>query len=480
MYEARRVLLEPAACGLDLGDGSERAEYVNQDYILNKLGRPHRNIGIMYTYYPKDREWPQRISEACRDMEIHFQWDYPYDDYFPYLGGIGGSTEGEPFTMMRDIRRHGQDVALTLTIDCSLPEEYLRQIARELRPYGRMRLRINHECTGDWFTHNRRFSYQEVADFFVRFAKIVKEEAPNVTIVFCGGAVRDAEAEDSEVEYEQEFRDAFDVADVWSNDCYLALHYGWPFDVCEKGGDSYTVTPVEPFLERLRKTSKRMTKVNGGICKPFVISEFNTDGDVTGPRHQGESVKQFVQKLKEENADWFDGFSMYQFRDRGRLGLEREDPNNPAVGIEQPILKDYQEILKDSFFQPVMTAKEQVSYPVSMRWGGSEDAEGLALSIVLEKTPEFFEVSFAEPLNLMIEINGRWFYKSPEVETIDLMPAFFDSTIEPGSKVTLHLFAPPESGQNEPEQGEDWAVNYYTRITEEPEFRIRYEEIERI
>ena len=49
MDKIKKITLTPACCGLDLGDGSERAEYVNQDYILNTLGRPHRNIGIMYT-----------------------------------------------------------------------------------------------------------------------------------------------------------------------------------------------------------------------------------------------------------------------------------------------------------------------------------------------------------------------------------------------------------------------------------------------
>ena len=39
--------LGKAPCALDLGDGSERGEYVNQDYILNKLGRPHRAINLM-------------------------------------------------------------------------------------------------------------------------------------------------------------------------------------------------------------------------------------------------------------------------------------------------------------------------------------------------------------------------------------------------------------------------------------------------
>ena len=72
----QKLHLGAAQCALDLGDGSERAEYVNQDYILHKLGRPHRAIGIMYTYYPHDKQWPQRISKAhpCfagRDAEEH-------------------------------------------------------------------------------------------------------------------------------------------------------------------------------------------------------------------------------------------------------------------------------------------------------------------------------------------------------------------------------------------------------------------------
>ena len=36
----KKLHMGPAQCALDLGDGSERAEYVNQDYILHKLGRP--------------------------------------------------------------------------------------------------------------------------------------------------------------------------------------------------------------------------------------------------------------------------------------------------------------------------------------------------------------------------------------------------------------------------------------------------------
>lgn len=478
MDKILKATLGPAKCGLDLGDGSERAEYVNQDYILQTLGRPHRNIGIMYTYYPKDKEWPERISVACKDMEIHFQWDYPYDDYFPYRGGLDGDTKGEPFNQMRDIRRHGQDVTLTLTIDCSLTDDYLRAIARDLKPFGRMRLRINHECGGDWFTHNQRFSYEEIGDFYVRFANIVKEEAPQIKLIFCGPSIDTASAE-GKLSHEEAFAGALAAADIWSEDCYLALHYGWPFDVCEKGGTSYSMNPVDEFVENLKKTSDRATVVNGGECKPLVISEFNTDGDVTGPLRQGESIKRFVNKLKEQEEGWFDGFSMYQFRDRGRLGLEIEDPNNNAVGIPQPVLKDYKDILKDEFFLPALNVSEELSFPAKLRWGGSEDAEGIAIPLTFEKSPEFCEITFEETdLNLMMELNGRWFYKAPGTKTVDMMAAFFENPIEPQTELTLKIFAPPATGENDSSQGEDWDINYYSVINKLPDIRIRYESIQ--
>jgi hypothetical protein len=203
-----KVNLGPACCALDLGDGSERGEYVNQDYILNRLGRPHRAISLMYCYYPLDKEWPQRISEAMKDAEVSFQWDYPYDDYFTYKGGIGGNTDGEPFCYMREVRAHGQDVILTLTVDPNVSDEHLIKIADELRPFGRMQLRINHEATGNWFSFTKRTTYQGVADFYVRFHNILKEYAPNVKTVLCIGGIEKLDA--TEIEMEKEFADMLD------------------------------------------------------------------------------------------------------------------------------------------------------------------------------------------------------------------------------------------------------------------------------
>ena len=311
----QKLHLGAAQCALDLGDGSERAEYVNQDYILHKLGRPHRAIGIMYTYYPHDKQWPQRISKACKDMNITFQWDYPYDDYFPF------NADGQPWEQMRDIRRHGQDAALTLTLDCSLSDDELREIARMLRPYGRMTIRINHECGGTWFTHNKRFTYEQVGKFFAHFSDIIHQEAPNVRTVFCAGFAQ----ADGKLEKEDEFAVAYRAADVWSADCYLALHYGWPYDVAEVGGGQYKADSVGMYYDMFRRTYERASSQFG--AKPLVTAEFNTDGDVTGPRHQGESVIRFAEAFRDHKADWFKAISLYQFRDRGRLGIKNKSEN---------------------------------------------------------------------------------------------------------------------------------------------------------
>ncbi len=48
---------------------------------------------------------------------------------------------------MRDVRRHGQDVLLTMTIDPKVSDEHLRAIGQDLRTFGRVQLRINHEAT---------------------------------------------------------------------------------------------------------------------------------------------------------------------------------------------------------------------------------------------------------------------------------------------------------------------------------------------
>ena len=473
-----KISLSPAKCAVDLGDGSERGLYVDQDYILDKLNRPHRGINLMYCYYPLDETFPQRASEAYKGDQVSFAWDYAYDDYFTYKGGLEGDTSGEPFTFMRDVRRHGQDVVLTLTCDPHINDEQITAIAKDLRTYGRIYLRLNHEATGDWFSFNKRASYEEVGAFFAHFADIIHKEAPNVLMILCIDGLKSLD--DEEVDQEKAFTEAIKKADVWSTDKYLALNWGWPFEVAEKDNSQHKLEPNEYVYNITKKTYERFSKICGGVKKPMLISEFNADGDVTGPYKQAELVKDFCERIKNDKDDWFSGFTFYQFRDDGRLGLEFTNPNNKNTGIEWPILKTYKEIINDDYFKPGICEKEEVTLPTKLRWGNSEDSDGLCLKLHFENDPVFAEANFngsLKDMNLIIELNGKWFYKAPGITYVDFMSAFYDKKLNGPCDLNLNIFAPPASGENDPDQGDDWQLNYYTEIDELPDIRIRYESI---
>lgn len=422
--EVYLIHMGKAKCAVDLGDGSERGEYVDQDYILEKLGRPHRSISLMYCYYPLDEGFPGRASVVYASPDVSFAWDFPYDDYFTYKGGLEGNTQGEPFTYMREIRRHGQDVSLTLTIDPHVSDAQLAAIGDDLRPFGRVFLRINHEATGNWFSFNKCCTYQEIADFFVRASRIIKEHAPNVQMIICIGGIEDLSK--VEMEKEAEFAQTIPAADIWSVDKYMALHWGWPYDVAERGGNSHNRGTVADTYEKTKRSFDCFCELNGGVPKPMTMAEFNADGDVTGPYDQVAMVCKFCDKLESEQTDWFSAFTFYQFRNRGRLGLEIENPNNPNTGIAQPVLDTYKEIIHRDWFSPIIeTVDCAVELPVTLRWGNSEDADGLAIPLHFDKNPTFCEAVFEEESNLMLELNGRWFYKVPQTKMVDLMAVFF-------------------------------------------------------
>ena len=140
-------------------------------------------------------------------------------------------------------------------------------------------------------------------------------------------------------------------------------------------------------------------------------------------------------------------------------------------------MKTYKEIIHDDFFKPTMTRGDEVTLPCTLRWGGSEDAEGLEIPLHFEKNPHFCEVTFDDDSNIMMEINGKWFYKSPEAKTIDLMAAFFEKPLDGEADLTLRLFAPPASGENDLSI-EDGLMNSYTEIKKLPNIRIRFEPVE--
>ena len=477
MAVLKKISLNPAKCAVDLSDGSERGLYVDQDYILRKLGRPHRAVNIMYCYYPNDKTWPKRAQDAYKDMDVSFAWDYPYDNYFPYLGGLNGSTKGEPFTCMRDIRRHVQDVILTLTCDPKVDEKHMIAIAKDLRPFGRMMLRLNHECTGSWFSFNKRATYQEIADFYVKFHKVIRKYAPNVSMILCAGAVDNPK--DEKAEKEDEFLQAIKDTEIWSIDKYIALNWGWPYEVAEKDNKQHMLNKTAATYNTAKRTFERFKKICG-CTKPMVMSELNADGDVTGPYDQVKIMKNFAKLVKNDPEQWFSAFCFYQFRDDGRLGLEITDPNNPQVGVEQPMMAAYKDIIDDDFFKPEMKVHKTAKLPVLLRWGGSEDAEGVSVELNFEKDPVFAEATFTGSLadaNLMMELNGMWFYKAPGVKFVDFMPAFFKKRLKGPAKLNLNIFAPPATGENDKKQGKDWDTNYYYELKELPDIRLRFEPI---
>ena len=89
----------------------------------------------------------------------------------------------------------------------------------------------------------------------------------------------------------------------------------------------------------------------------------------------------------------------------------------------------------------------------------------------------FCEVYFDEDnidMNLMMELNGHWFYKAPGVKCIDMMSAFFKKPLDGEADMTLKIFAPPASGENDATQGDDWMTNYYTELKSLPKVRVRF------
>lgn len=488
-----KVKLSSAECSVDLGDGSERGEYVDQDYILSKLGRPMRAINLMYCYYPNDKEWPQRASFVTAKKG----GDNPYDNYFPYTGGLTGkrhsSSGPDVFECMKDIRRHGEDVILTITIDPKVSDDHIVAIARDLRPFGRIMVRINHEATGTWFSFNKRATYEELGLFFAHCCEIFHKEAPQAKIILCLDGYTSLKTE--KMEKEDAFLPAMEAADIVSVDRYLSLHWGWPNDIAEKGGTGFKSFGVRNVYALAKKSAERYDK----ICrkhKPMVLSELNADGDVNGPYNQCKMVKNFCNMIKRDRDKWLSGFTLYQFRDRGRLGLEIQDSNNENVGIEQPLMKTFKEIITVPYFTPVITDSRNIrlnkkgipSAPIKMRWGGSEDSEGIALTYEVKGTPLFCECYFEEDFtsaSLMLEVNGRWFYKAPETCFVDLMPAFFDAPKAKHDRITIRMFMTPSDGINDPSKGksfgknpkDDWDVNQYFEINTLPIVRIETRDI---
>jgi hypothetical protein len=80
-------------------------------------------------------------------------------------------------------------------------------------------------------------------------------------------------------------------------------------------------------------------------------------------------MKELYYQVRDNKANWVSGITCYQFRDRGRLGLELEDPNCSSNGIKLLMFDCVRKLIHDPYFQPSMEAGALTEIPVKLRMG---------------------------------------------------------------------------------------------------------------
>src|SRR6185436_16590586 len=130
---------------------------------------------------------------------------------------------------------------------------------------------------------------------------------------------------------------------------------------------------------------------SSGQKKPLEICEFNADGDVAGRRDQGALLTGFYRRVIKDKPKFLKGITYYQFRDRGRLGLEQEDPNLSSVGVASSFLKDYRRILhEERHFSPKETwTPLGPRSPRVMAYRAADDAEGIGWRVGVPRDASF-------------------------------------------------------------------------------------------
>ena len=168
-------------------------------------------------------------------------------------------------------------------------------------------------------------------------------------------------------------------ADIWSVDKYLSLHYGWPFNVCDKGDiyKSYMHYGVRKIWDEMHLIYDAFAKFSGQN-KPLEICEFNADGDVGGRRDQAALLTGFYRRVIKEKPKFLKAITYYQFRDRGRRArarrseqLERRNP----IELSRGLPADPGE--RAALFAERDMDQAQAREPRVMSYRASDDAEGL-------------------------------------------------------------------------------------------------------
>jgi hypothetical protein len=404
---------------LIMSNGSERGDFVPLGHIFSRTGRIHDGIQVLKSYYPYEANWSahHKISEVSGHENVDFAWDYEYEDYHPFNLNTADGNCREQF---QDIKRFGSDLHLTIAMDLSLTDQDIEEVARSLRPYGRIFLRINHECNGNWFRFNKYHSYKEVNDFFVRCHKIVKSNCSDIYTVF--SLTGDFFANEKVVTdfflrlAPDEMREALETADYWSLDRYASLHYGWPFEetVTPESKNTYFKGTVEDWWRLIEECYLSMIWHNGLKMKPLFINEFNSDSNVDGLKAQAEIVGSVYDRLARGDFAWLAGIAFYQFRDLGGLGLEKGDleefRENPALGAYRDAVNRIQYRIQIEDWQEWPHADYYFS------WCNSDSIRGLCIRGAQEQKQ--FANTLPVPVYLVLE-NQKW-ERLPPGQTCDI------------------------------------------------------------
>lgn len=370
----------PRKCELIIGNGSERGDYIDSLQIQKDLGWVHDGIQIMNTYYPNDPHWDRdrKISEARPKSDITYAWDHEYDDYHPFdLGRDGSLTEKK----LADIVAVGSNAHLTITMDPSLPDEAILKALRKLRNYGRVFLRINHEANGEWFRHNKKHSYKEVSDFFVRCHRLVKKFLPNVETVFSLSAdvfVGDqvnSKVTSAKARLEKgSLCEALQIADYWSIDKYVTLNWGWPYHH-PSSSDKYFKGTLDTWWRLIEECYLLMIWANNGSAKPLYLHEFNTDADVVGRPEQAQTIAAVYERIAASDLPWLKGICFYQYCDAGGLGLYQGDAR---ARMATPSLEVYR-ALSESFPIATTITGDIADTTTRFDWRSPGNASGVSI-----------------------------------------------------------------------------------------------------
>ncbi len=400
---------------LIMSNESERSDFVPMDYIFSKLGRIHDGIQVLKAYYPYHEKWSphKKISEIEHGEDINFAWGYDYEDYNPFNLLVEGGNSQKQF---EDIKRYGSDIHLTLTMDLSLSDQDIEKVVRSLTTFGRVFLRVNHECNGTWFPFNKFYNYKEVSDFFVRCHKIVKANSSNIFTVFSLSSdfyVKDKVVCDMFLRLNQdEMREALQTADYWSLDKYASLHYAWPYEetITPESKNTYFQGTVEDWWRLIEECYLNMIWHNGLSLKPLFINEFNTDSDVDGAEAQARMVGSVYDRINRGDFPWLAGITLYQFRDYGGLGLEK---GNLSKFKETPSLSVYRDIIQNIHYNiRIEDWQEWPHNKYHFAWFNSDSIRGLCIRGTQDRNK--FVNTLPVPVYFLSNEGQRWIRLDPK------------------------------------------------------------------